>query len=259
MFVLDDDENSIFSIQFLFPRSIQVSPAMEPEIIPPKKPIFDPLKAHEITEGKQAEFRKVPVPSHRLKPLKDAWDIIYDKVYNVMNVDIRMNLKARRVELKNKRETPDIGHLQRCADFVHAFVLGFDVPDAKLMLSYDELYIDSFEIRDVKRLSGEHLSRAVGRLSGKSGKTKFAIENATKTRIVIADKRIHVMGPFARIKIARSCLCSLIMELLDLHCGCRRKKLRVSNHTLIKSCAYPSGMQVVSPPLSLSPACIPDG
>ncbi|CAA0833247.1 RNA-binding KH domain-containing protein [Striga hermonthica] len=191
--------------------TFKVSPAMELEIMPPKKPNFDPLKAHEITEGRQAEFRKVPVPAHRLKPLKAAWDIIYNYVYEVMNVDIRMNLKARRVELKNKPETPDIGHLQRCSDFVHAFVLGFELRDAKLMLKHDELYIDSFEIRDVKRLRGEHLSRAVGRLSGKSGKTKFAIENATKTRIVIADTRIHVMGPFARIKIARSCLCSLIM------------------------------------------------
>eukprot|EP00850_Spirogloea_muscicola_P016447 SM000133S26813 [mRNA] locus=s133:241174:242377:- [translate_table: standard] len=119
--------------------------------------------------------------------------------------------QSRKVELKTRKDTEDASALQKCADFVHAFVLGFDVADAIALLRLDDLYVESFEIKDVKTLRGEHLSRAIGRLSGKGGKTKFAVENATKTRIVIADQRIHLLGSFAHVRAARDALCSLIL------------------------------------------------
>ena len=185
-------------------------PTEKPATTLPAKPNFQPLKAHEISDG-QVQFRKVTVPQHRYTPLKKAWLEIYNPIYEQMKIDIRMNLKKRRVELKTRYDTPDISNLQKSADFVHAFMLGFDTCDAVALLRLDELYVDSFEIKDVKTLRGEHLSRAIGRLSGKGGKTKFAIENATKTRIVIADTKIHILGSFTNIKIARDSLCSLIM------------------------------------------------
>ena len=40
---------------------------------------------------------------------------------------------------------------------------------------------------------------------------KYAIENATRTRIVMADTKIHILGSFANIKVARNAICALVL------------------------------------------------
>merc|ERR1719378_1669807 len=164
-----------------------------------KKPNFPPVA---IEEGVgKTEFRKVPVPSHRYTPLKENWMKIFTPVVEHLKLQIRFNLKKRVVEIRTCKETTDTGAIQKAEDFVKALTL----------LRLDDLFLESFEINDVKPLKGDHLSRAIGRVAGKGGKTKFTIENVTKTRIVLADSKIHVLGSFQNIKIARTAICSLIL------------------------------------------------
>merc|ERR1719262_548050 len=128
-----------------------------------------------------------------------------------MQLEVRMNTKRRAVEIRSSQKTPDVGFLQKATDFVRAFMMGFDVQDALAILRLDDLFIQSFEVKDVKTLRGDHLSRCIGRIAGKDGKTKYAIENATRTRIVLQEDKIHILGSFANIKIARDSVCSLIL------------------------------------------------
>lgn len=176
----------------------------------PVKPNFSALSAQEQQKGK-VEFRRIPVPQNRMTPLKTSWLQLYTPITDNLKLDMRMNLKTRKVEIKTTPQTVNPDVLQKAADFVHAFILGFEVRDAIALLRLDDLYVECFEVKDVKTLRGEHLSRAIGRLAGKSGKTKYTIENATKTRIVLADTKIHILGSFQNIKVARDALCSLIL------------------------------------------------
>ena len=135
-----------------------------------------------------------------MRPLVDA-----------LGLQVRFNTKTRSVEMRRGPATKDSGALQKAEDFVRAFMAGFDVADAVALLRVDDLYVESFDVQDVRMLKGEHLSRAVGRVAGTGGKTRVAIENATRTRIVVAGTRFHVMGAHGNIQVARDAICSLIL------------------------------------------------
>ncbi|OLL25785.1 Pre-rRNA-processing protein PNO1 [Neolecta irregularis DAH-3] len=158
-----------------------------------------------------SQTQRVPVPPHRMTPLKQTWVKIYPPLVEHLKLQVRMNVQKRCVELRTSKFTTDSGALQKGIDFVRAFTLGFDIDDAIALLRLDDLYIETFEIKDVKTLHGDHLSRAIGRIAGKDGKTKFAIENASRTRVVLADSKIHILGGFANIRVAREAIVRLIL------------------------------------------------
>ncbi|XP_015252383.1 PREDICTED: RNA-binding protein PNO1 [Cyprinodon variegatus] len=174
-----------------------------------KRPQFPAISGEKL-RGPD-EMRKIAVPAHRYTPLKDNWLKIFTPIVENLQLQVRFNLKTRNVEIKTCKETQDISALTKAADFVKAFILGFQVEDAMALIRLDELFLESFDVTDVKPLKGDHLSRAIGRIAGKGGKTKFTIENVTKTRIVLADTKIHILGSFQNIKMARTAICNLIL------------------------------------------------
>lgn len=151
------------------------------------------------------------MPPNRFTPLRNQWEQIVTPIVQYLKLQIRFNPSNRSVELKSSEQTSDMGAVQKGQDFIEAYMMGFEVQDAVALLRLDDLYIESFMVTDVKMLAGDHLSRAIGRIVGQDGKTKFAIENATRTRIVVADQKVHIMGTYANIALARDAVCNLII------------------------------------------------
>lgn len=174
-------------------------------------PTFQKLSNANSNNPHKTEYRRIRCPPHRYTPLREHWESILTPLVEFLKLQVRFNPRGRSVEMKTSLHTADNGNLQKGADFVSAFMLGFEVQDAVALLRLEDLYLESFKVTDVKMLRGDHLSRAVGRVAGQDGKTRFAIENATRTRIVIADTRIHMLGSYANVRVARNAICDLIM------------------------------------------------
>ncbi|KAK3009627.1 hypothetical protein RJ639_015166 [Escallonia herrerae] len=154
------------------------------------------------------EILKVSVPPHRFGPLKQEWMEIYKVVFEQMKIDIRMNLKSDTVELRAKADTPDVSNLQRCAHFVGAFVLGFNVADANVLTLDDGICIESFECANFETPEGQTVYHGLTRLSDNE---KIEIEMSTNTRIVIQGERLHILGSPANIEAARCNICKVII------------------------------------------------
>lgn len=158
------------------------------------------------------EYAKVLVPQNRMTPLKDNWATIVKVLVEHMKLQIRMNPKKRCVELRTSATTDDPCAVRKCEDFLKAYMLGFELQDAIAMLRLEDLHLETFLIKDVKaNLHGDHLSRCIGRICGEKGKTKNAIENATRTRIIVQDQKIHILGSHVNTQLARHSICSLIL------------------------------------------------
>mmetsp|Transcript_8574 Transcript_8574/g.19239 ORF Transcript_8574/g.19239 Transcript_8574/m.19239 type:complete len:260 (+) Transcript_8574:93-872(+) len=176
-----------------------------------EQPTFQKLSAHAARVGGKSEYRRIRCPAHRYTPLRENWEQLLTPLVEYLKLQVRFNTRTRSVEIKTSRHTLDTSSLQKGADFIGVFMLGFEPQDAVALLRLDDLYIESFQVTDVKTLRGDHLSRAIGRVAGQDGKTRFAIENATRTRIVIADSRIHLLGSYTNIRLARNAICDLIL------------------------------------------------
>lgn len=70
------------------------------------KPTFRPLSkasaqsARDAMDVAQGQLRKVPIPPHRMTPLKNEWTKIYTPLVEMAGLQVRMNVKRKQVEIK---------------------------------------------------------------------------------------------------------------------------------------------------------------
>ncbi len=101
--------------------SLLSSPDMD--IDEESKPQFGPAAADgagsvaaAAAAAAHVQTRKVPIPPHRMTPLKAAWPKVYTPLVEHLRLQVRMNPKHKRVELRTSRHTADDGAIQKGED-----------------------------------------------------------------------------------------------------------------------------------------------
>ena len=110
-----------------------------------KRPKLPPLSGEAIKNQKNlVEGHKIPIPRNRIKPLKENWMQIYNPIVEQLKLQIRYNTKTSHVEVRTAKSTTDLLAVQRAADFVRAFALGFEVGDAlSLKIALKKIYYNT--------------------------------------------------------------------------------------------------------------------
>ncbi|KAM0688418.1 pre-rRNA-processing protein pno1 [Conglomerata obtusa] len=153
------------------------------------------------------QIRSVSIPTYKIQYFKSNWMQIYTPLVDLFDLQIRFNLETKSIDLRSKHTTD----LERCAQFINALLYGFTIEDGMKMLKNKELFVESFRILDVKKLQNDHLGRAIGRIIGRDGKVKKAIESSTNTKMVIRDNEVFILGSVGNIEVCKRAVCKLIM------------------------------------------------
>ncbi|KAM0671735.1 putative RNA-binding protein [Ordospora colligata] len=157
------------------------------------------------------QSRSVPIRMGKMKSIKDEWMKIYTPIVEICKIQIRMNIKARTIEMRTCEHTEDPAYLERAVQYIKAINLGFSIEDSMAILKFNDVFLDHLEISEVKTLRGIHAERAIGRIIGREGKTKGAIEEFSKAKVLVKDQNVHILGVVEDIRIAKDAVCRLIM------------------------------------------------
>lgn len=102
----------------------------------------------ETTEKVKQEYRKVLVPTNRMKPLKENWTTIVKALVEHMKIQVKMNTKLKCIEMRSYEKTESTSALQKSEEFLKAFMCGFELQDAIAMLRLEDIYLETFEVKD---------------------------------------------------------------------------------------------------------------
>ena len=138
----------------------------------------------------------IKIPSEKLKVLKGAVGDIQERTQTDINIDEGLC----EIEI-TEREGSDPLMTWVARDVVKAIGRGFE-PEIAFRLFDEGVELKIIELREFSGKSKNALIRLRGRIIGRDGRAKQAIEDATETNITIYGKTVAIIGVSDKVEIA---------------------------------------------------------
>lgn len=71
-----------------------------PAPAPSDAPTFPPLPASALQSTLKSDIRRIPIPPHRMTPLKQDWVNIFSPLTEMLQLQVRMNVPRKCVEIR---------------------------------------------------------------------------------------------------------------------------------------------------------------
>ena len=151
---------------------IDIDPTTRNGLAPSSAPSFPALTGSALQASLKSEMRRIPIPPHRMSPLKRDWINIFGPLTEILGLQVRVNIQRKAVEIRvralqsklhstisvytypyfgrqTSKHTKEIGSLQKGADFVKAYTLGFDVNVSSIVVA---AFVDAWSLNGMRRI-----------------------------------------------------------------------------------------------------------
>jgi len=95
--VADDDE-----------VMIDTNPSTTTGLAPTSAPSFPALTGSALQTSLKSEMRRIPIPPHRMSPLKKDWINIFGPLTEILGLQVRMNVQRKAVEIRVSAHEPTL-------------------------------------------------------------------------------------------------------------------------------------------------------
>lgn len=73
---------------------------IDQQVPDPTVPVFPPLTPSAVHTSLKSETRQIPIPPHRMTPIKKDWVNIFGPLTEILGLQVRMNVQRRCVEIR---------------------------------------------------------------------------------------------------------------------------------------------------------------